>query len=156
MLAMDVDGTLTDGMIYVTDNGEFMKAFHVRDGYGLKHLLPSAGIIPAIITGRVSQIVAQRAQDLDITEVHQGVQDKLHVLDMLREKYNLYWEEIAYIGDDVNDLSSIQAVGLSFAPSDCADELKPYVDVILTKKGGAAVVRECIDYIIAQNKGISN
>ena len=98
MLVMDVDGTLTDGRIYMGADGEVMKAFDVRDGYGIKHILPKHDIIPVIITGRRSAIVERRCAELDITELCQGVADKLEKLKALADKYGLVREEIAYIG----------------------------------------------------------
>ena len=104
LVAMDVDGTLTDGKIYVGPQGEVMKAFHVRDGYRLVQC-PQRGIITAIITGRESEIVAFRSRELHITEVRQGVRDKRPVLDELMQQYQCAPEEVLYIGDDCNDLT---------------------------------------------------
>ena len=107
LLVMDVDGTLTDGRIYVGAQGEVMKAFDVRDGYAIAHLLPTRGIVPVIITGRSSEIVAQRAKELKITELYQGVSDKLEKLKTVAAAYGASADEIAYIGDDLNDLPCI-------------------------------------------------
>ncbi len=147
LFAMDVDGTLTDGNIYMGNDGELCKTFHVKDGLGIK-LLRNYGIIPAIITGRTSKIVENRCRELNITEFHQGITNKAKKLRELMEKYNLTAEETAYIGDDMNDLSAIQVAGVTFAPADCAESLKPYVDILLTKKAGEAPVREAIDLIL--------
>jgi 3-deoxy-D-manno-octulosonate 8-phosphate phosphatase (KDO 8-P phosphatase) len=151
LFAMDVDGTLTDGKIYMGEQGELMKAFDVKDGLGLK-LLINNQIIPAVITGRTSQIVANRCKEIGITELYQGIHDKDTVLLSLMEKYNLKPEETAYIGDDLNDLSAIKAAGVSFAPADCGKQIIPYVDVILNKKAGDCPVREAIDMIL-ESKG---
>ena len=102
MLVMDVDGTLTDGKIYYGNDGEVFKAFDVRDGYRLIKC-EQYGIITAIITGKSSKIVEGRAKDLKIREVYQGVSNKLEVLKTLTEKYGISFEQVAYIGDDVND-----------------------------------------------------
>ena len=145
MLVMDVDGTLTDGRIYVGAEGEVMKAFDVRDGYAIAHILPEMGIIPVIITGKSSEIVAQRAKTLKIAEVHQGIWDKLTKLKEVAAKYNAKQEEIAYIGDDVNDIECMQYCSLTACPKDALDEVKNYVDYICEHDGGRGAVREFID-----------
>lgn len=153
LFAMDVDGTLTDGHIYMSDNGELFKSFHVKDGLGIK-LLINDGIIPAIITGRTSQILLNRCKEIGITEISQGIHNKQEALNLLMEKYNLTKDEVAYIGDDMNDLSAIKTAGVTFAPADVATDLVPYVDYILTKPSGQAPVREAIDMILHE-RGIS-
>lgn len=147
MFAMDVDGTLTDGRIYMGNDGELLKSFHVKDGLGIK-LLMNQGIVPVIITGRVSDIVAHRMKELGITEVYQGVKNKAETLQNLIVKYELEKGQVAYIGDDMNDLSAIKTAGITFAPADCAKDLRPYIDIILTKNSGDAPVREAIDMIL--------
>ncbi len=147
LFAMDVDGTLTDGKIYIGPAGEAMKAFSPKDGLGIK-LLIRHGIVPAIITGRTSKILEHRCGELGIRELHQNIKAKADILGMLMEKYDLKPEQTAYIGDDMNDLSAIQAAGITFAPADCAEQLKPYVDYVLTKKAGDSPVREAIDRIL--------
>ncbi|HAP19685.1 MAG TPA: 3-deoxy-D-manno-octulosonate 8-phosphate phosphatase [Lachnospiraceae bacterium] len=147
LFAMDVDGTLTDGKIYMGASGEMMKQFDVKDGLGIK-LLMHHGIIPAIITGRKSAIVENRCHEIGITEIHQGIKNKAEKLQELMAKYHLQKEEVAYIGDDLNDVSAIRLSGVTFAPADCASQLKPYIDIILTKKAGDSPVREAIDRIL--------
>lgn len=147
LFAMDVDGTLTDGNIYMGNDGEQFKAFNVKDGLGIK-LMKDFGIIPAIITGRTSKIVENRCRELGITEFHQGVKNKAEKLHELMEKYSLSKEQTAYIGDDMNDLSAIKAAGITFAPADCAKSLMPFIDIILTKPAGQAPVREAVDMIL--------
>lgn len=127
MLVMDVDGTLTDGKIYYGNDGELFKAFDVRDGYRLVKC-EEYGIITAIITGKTSKIVEGRARDLKIKEVHQGVSNKIEVLKTLIEKYNLDKSQVAYIGDDVNDIECMQYCGFSACPADAIDEVKNTVD----------------------------
>ena len=148
LFAMDVDGTLTDGKIYMGNDGELFKAFHVKDGLGIK-LLKDVGIIPVIITGRQSQIVLNRCAEIGITEVYQGVKDKAAKLIELREKYNLTEKQVAYIGDDMNDYSAVKAAGITFAPSDCAMALRPHIDIVLSHPSGNAPVREAIDMILS-------
>lgn len=147
VLVMDVDGTLTDGHIYISAQGEVMKSFDVKDGYAIKHILPELGIVPVIITGRESDIVKRRAKELDVSELYQGIADKNAILCILSEKYEAMPEEIAYIGDDLNDLSCIVLCGLSACPSDAIDEIKQKVKYICKNAGGRGAVREFIDYI---------
>lgn len=147
LFAMDVDGTLTDGKIYINDNGEAMKAFSPKDGLGIK-LLIRHDIIPAIITGRTSEIVKNRCHEVGIHVLYQGITNKAAKLKELMKKYELEPEQVAYIGDDMNDLSAMEVAGVTFAPADCAIQLIPYVDIVLTKKAGDAPVREAIDRIL--------
>lgn len=154
LFAMDVDGTLTDGKIYMGNDGEMFKAFSVKDGLAIK-LLKDYGIVPAIITGRNSKIVENRCQELGLTEFHQGVKNKAAKLAELMEKYHLSKEQVAYIGDDMNDLSAIKTAGITFAPADCAESLKPFIDIILTKPSGQAPVREAVDMILGDRYDFS-
>lgn len=147
LLAMDVDGTMTDGSINIGPNGEIYKKFNVKDGYGIK-LAIEFGITPAIITGRQSSIVENRAKELKISEVHQNVTDKCAVLKELIKKYGLTSENIAYVGDDINDIAAINMAGHSFCPSDAVEEVKKIADTILQTKGGEGAIRECIDIIL--------
>ena len=144
LLVMDVDGTLTDGKIYMGNNGEVMKAFDVKDGCGIKDILPTLGITPVIITGRVSQIVENRAKEIGITELHQGVRDKLAVLKEVAEKYDATPDEIAYIGDDINDLECIKYCGFTACPADAVEEVRQMVSFVCQNDGGKGAVRELI------------
>lgn len=145
MLVMDVDGTLTDGAIYMSGQGEVMKAFDIKDGYAIKHILPTLGITPVIITGRKSDIVKRRAAELDIVELYQGVSDKVSVLKEVAEKHSVCAEEIAYIGDDLNDLPAIEFCGLTACPQDAVETVKAMVDHVCRHNGGRGAVREFID-----------
>ncbi len=146
LLVMDVDGTLTDGKIYMGENGEVMKAFNIKDGYAIAHLLPEMEIIPVIITGRESKIVANRGKELGITELYQGVGNKLAQLKIVAEKYNATPEEIAYIGDDLNDLECIEYCGVTACPSDADKNLKYSVNYVCQSDGGTGAVREFVQY----------
>lgn len=148
LLVMDVDGTLTDGRIYIGPEGEIAKAFEVKDGYGIKHILPRAGITPVIITGRRSRIVEQRCSELDITELHQGVGDKLSKLREIAEKRGLSPVEIAYIGDDENDLACMEYAGVSACPADAISTVKAAANYVCSACGGRGAVREFIDYLL--------
>ncbi len=150
MLAMDVDGTMTDGSINIASTGELFKTFDVKDGIGVKQL-KKAGIFTVIITGRKSDIVEIRAKELEIDEVIQGVDKKESVLGYLLSKYDLLPSEIAYIGDDVNDVGIMDAVGISFCPFDASSSAKAHSTVILESKGGHGAIRECSAYIIENN-----
>lgn len=144
MLVMDVDGTLTDGRIYIGSDGEIMKAFDVKDGYAIARL-KQFGIEPVIITGRKSDIVCIRAGELKITELHQGIEDKLSKLKSIAVEYNLSSEEIAYIGDDLNDIACMEYCGLSACPGDAIEQIKGIVDYVCVNFGGRGAVREFID-----------
>ena len=146
VLVMDIDGTLTDGKIYMGSYGEVFKAFDVKDGYAIAHL-HEAGIIPVIITGRESKIVENRAKELNIKEVYQGVSDKVEKLKEVAKDNGVLLEEVAYIGDDLNDLDCMGICGLSACPNDAIDEVINKVDFRCNKNGGYGAVREFIEYI---------
>lgn len=152
LFVMDVDGTLTDGKIYMGNAGEVCKAFHIKDGMGIR-MLTDHGIIPAIITGRSSKIVENRAKELGIMELHQGVSDKVTVFLELLEKYHLEAKESAYIGDDINDLEVMASCGFSFAPADAVQEVKKQADFVLSARGGEGAVREAAEYILDADGG---
>ncbi len=154
LFVMDVDGTLTNGKIYMGQDGELMKAFNAKDGYGVK-LLSKNDIIPAIITGRYSKIVENRCREIGIQELYQGIQDKDAVLTSIMEKYHLTTEQVAYIGDDLNDASAMKLSGVTFAPADCHKQLIPYVDYVLTKNGGDCAVREAVDKILSAREHVN-
>ena len=147
MFLTDCDGTLTDGGMYYTSDGDVMKKFCTADGVGL-NLLKEHGIITGIITGENSQIVKRRADKLKISEVHLGVQDKISVVKNLCEKYKINLNEVAYIGDDLNDVDLLKIVGLSICPSNAADEVKNISDYVTKKSGGNGAVREAAKYIL--------
>lgn len=148
LLVMDVDGTLTDGRIYIGAQGEVMKAFDVRDGYAIAHILPQLGITPVIITGRSSAIVEQRAKELKITELYQGVADKLTKLKEVAEKFGVSADAVAYIGDDLNDLDCIRYCGITACPADAVPEVQNAVDYICNHDGGRGAVREFISFLM--------
>ncbi len=147
LLILDVDGVLTDGSIILDNEGNEFKAFHVRDGHGIK-MLTRTGIKVAIITGRQSNVVERRAKELGITEVYQKYHNKNEAYEDLKGKLSIKDEEIAYIGDDIVDLPLMKRVGLSIAVADAAEEIKPYASIITRNKGGRCAVREITDYIL--------
>ncbi len=148
---MDVDGTLTDGKIYMGNDGEIMKAFDIKDGYGIHDILPTLGITPIIITGRNSSIVQNRCKELGITLLFQGVSDKVGKLkDIIREQGSSP-SEVAYVGDDLNDLQSMLYVknngGLIGVPQDACKQVKEIATFVANAFGGNGAVREFIDYL---------
>jgi len=147
MLAMDVDGVLTDGGMYYSEMGDELKKFNTRDGMGIK-MLQHAGIVTAFITKEKTAIVERRGRKLAVPEVHQAADDKLSVLIRVIEKYGLNLDEVAYIGDDVNDLQTLLAVGFSAAPADAMPSVLQVVHYVCKKGGGEGAVREVADLIL--------
>lgn len=152
LLILDVDGVLTDGSIILDSNSNEIKAFHVRDGHGIK-MLQKAGVEVAIITGRQSKVVEIRAQELGITELFQGRNEKVLALERLREKFGLSYEEIAYIGDDIVDIPVLKRVGFPIAVKDADGEAKTHAVLITKNCGGRGAVREVCDLIL-KSKGL--
>ena len=148
LVAMDVDGVLTDAGMYYSESGDELKKFNTRDGMGIK-MLQAAGFVTAFITREKTAIVERRGQKLAVPEVHQGVDDKLAVLTTLAKKYGHSLEQVGYIGDDVNDLEALRAVGFSAAPADAMPSILKAVHYICAKKGGEGAVRELADLILA-------
>ncbi|HEX5710588.1 MAG TPA: HAD-IIIA family hydrolase [Sulfuricurvum sp.] len=149
LLILDVDGCLSDGKITYTAEGLELKNFHVRDGFAIKHMV-KMGYNVAIITGRNSSIVANRARELDIPHVYQGVKDKLSVAQELCAMLQLEPSEVAAIGDDLNDYRLLQWAGAAYMPNDGSQYLKPIAHV-LDRCGGNACVREMIEKVIRDN-----
>ena len=145
-LSLDVDGVLTDGGIYVSDNGAVSKKFNVKDGVGIREAI-SKGIIVGFITAGVRghKLVEERAQMLGVKYVHSGKDEKLDVIKKWCKELNIKLEEVAHIADDTNDLNILSAVGISACPSDSVKEVKAIAKIILKKKGGDGCVREFID-----------
>ncbi len=151
-LFFDVDGVLTDGKIIYDDTGRESKQFNVKDGYIISHL-KKAGILVGIITGRDSKVVSNRAAELKLDFCHQGIVDKHAVFEKLVEFYKLKKKQIAYVGDDINDLQTLMACGLSACPADAIHYVKSQADVVTSAKGGQGAVREVADLILA-SKGL--
>ena len=148
---MDVDGTLTDGKIYMGANGELIKAFDIKDGCGIKDILPTIGVIPVIITARQSQILDNRCKELNIVEVHQGIRNKLEKLKEVCQKYGITLKQVAYIGDDILDLQCMNPIktegGVIGCPSDAVQKVKEVADFVSLKNGGCGAVREFIEIL---------
>ena len=149
LIVLDVDGTLTDGKIFYTENGDEIKAFNIKDGLMVASW-NRLGKKSAIITGRVSKIVERRANELGITYVIQGERNKLKALKNISQKENLEFSQIAVIGDDLNDLSMMKIVDKTFAPVDANPYIYDFVSNPLTKKGGEGAVAEMIEIILKE------
>lgn len=147
-LVMDVDGTLTDGKIYMGNDGEVMKAFSIKDGYGIHDILIPAEITPIIITGRTSKIVENRCHEIGIKEIYQGVSDKVEKLLSIINVLS----SVAYMGDDINDLLVMKLIkeagGIVGCPADAAKQVLEVGDYICSKNGGDGAVREFIEHIV--------
>ena len=150
-LIMDVDGTLTDGKIYMGSDSELCKAFSAKDGYGIANILKTKDIVPVIITGRQSKIVENRANELGIKDVYQGIGNKVVKINEVVSKLNIALSNVAYIGDDNNDLSCIEYInessGLTACPKNASNDVLAKANFISQYNGGDGAVRELIDWI---------
>lgn len=155
-LIMDVDGTLTDGKIYMGDSGELFKRFDIKDGYGIHTLLPQVGIVPVILTGRASGIVRNRCRELGVENCFQGVLDKAEKIREFAIAHGLaqtedgVYPEIAYMGDDMIDVPGMRLCGFKGCPADAVREVQELADFISTRKGGEGAAREFIEWMIAR------
>lgn len=153
LIFMDIDGTLTDGKIYMGENGEMFKAFDIKDGYAIANILPKYNIVPIIITGRQSGIVTNRCKELNIDFCFQNVHNKKEKLINIANSFSLFMNvngkipHTAYIGDDIPDLECMTIVEKAGCPSDSAEEIKKVADFISQKKGGEGAVREFIEWL---------
>ena len=147
LLVLDVDGVLTDGGIYMGPEGEAMKRFDIKDGLGIA-LWHRSGGMTAILTGRSSKIVENRAKELHISVVRQGCTDKRTAYGELKSELKISDEEIAYIGDDVIDLPVMKRVGLPVAVADAVPEVRAAARIVATCKGGRGAIRETVERIL--------
>ena len=147
VLALDVDGVLTDGRIYYGNDGEELKSFSIKDGLGIK-LLQRDGIDVVLITGRSSRIVARRAGELGISEVIQGREDKLTALREVCSARQIELRQCAYMGDDLPDLAAVRAAGIGMAPADAVAALRDAADWVSENAGGAGAVREACEALL--------
>lgn len=147
VLIMDVDGTLTDGVVYFGASGEICKGFYVRDGLGIQCVM-RLGIEPVIITSRNSELVKARANDLGIRTVFIGIKDKRIFLEEYMKEHKLCAENLAYIADDINDLEAIQLAGYRGCPSDAVMEIRNVCNFVSNYPGGHGAVREFCDYLV--------
>jgi len=147
LIILDVDGCMTNGWVTYTNSGDEIKSFNVKDGFAIKQWMRLGKKI-AIITGRNSKIVQKRAEELGIHYLFQGMENKVEALEEIKLSSGIDYENIAAIGDDLNDYRLLKKVGMSFIPNDAVSFLHNIADVVLTKKGGDGAVREMIEYLI--------
>ncbi len=149
LIVLDVDGTMTDSRITYSQDGDEIKSFNVKDGLAIVSWM-RLGRKVAIITGRSSDIVKRRAKELRIEYFYQGVEDKLTQLNILSQKLNITMDNIAVIGDDLNDYKMLKSANISFVPNDASEHVEKIADVVLMRKGGDGAVREMIEYLIVK------
>lgn len=147
LVLTDVDGVLTDGSRYFSEDGELLKCFHNADGMGVNILLRN-GIKTVIVSKEKSKIVRKWATDMNISYVYDGILKKENELPKICNRFNLKEEEIAYIGDDVNDIALLKKVGFSSSPYDGIEQVKSIVDYVCKRKGGRGCFREVADMIL--------
>lgn len=155
MLITDCDGVLTDGGMYYSENGDEMKKFNTKDGMGFQ-ILKEHNIMTAVVTGEDRKLVLTRSQKLQVNVLRMGIKDKLTEVQGICEEYGISLDEVAYIGDDINDLDVIRHVGKSFAPSDAMDIVKRHAMHVCVKKGGEGVVREVAELLIRDEKMVEH
>ena len=147
LVAFDVDGVLTDGSLMFDENGVEYKTFNAKDGQGIV-MLNKTGFITAIITARKNGTVRHRFNNLGMTKLFEGQKNKLLALDELCEEFNVTYDEIAYMGDDLPDICVLEKVGLSACPADAVDEVLACAKFVCAKNGGRGAVRELCDFIL--------
>jgi 3-deoxy-D-manno-octulosonate 8-phosphate phosphatase (KDO 8-P phosphatase) len=147
LLALDVDGVLTDGKLYISDSGEEFKAFNTLDGHGLR-MLKATGVAVAIITGRTSRCVAERAQELEIGLLYQGASDKLAVFRELLGKFGIEREGSAFMGDDLVDLPSMRHAALALTVPEAPQLVQNHAHYVTRHQGGCGAVREVCEVIM--------
>jgi len=152
LIILDVDGTLTDGSIIYSNSGDELKKFDVKDGLAVASWTKKMGKKAAIITGRKSELVQRRANELGITHLYQGYDNKDEILEKILKEENLTWEQTAAIGDDLNDYKMLKKVGLSFCVGDAVNDIQSLVNIVCKKNGGEGAVREMIEYIIKEDQ----
>ncbi|MEN3322512.1 acylneuraminate cytidylyltransferase [Mariniflexile soesokkakense] len=150
-IVLDVDGVFTDGTITYTKDGEHTKDFDMRDGMGLE-ILRQFNIEVMVMTSEQSELVAKRMQKLKINQVFLGVKDKYSLLQHVLKEQNISLNNVAYLGDDVNDLTNICSVGWSLTPNNATDVVKQHADIVLSKNSGAGAIREACQFIFNYNK----
>jgi len=151
LIVLDVDGTMTDGKIYYTNSGEEIKAFNIKDGLMIASW-NKLGRKSAIITGRTSEIVNKRASELNISYIIQGERNKAKALEEICNKEGIKLEEVAVIGDDMNDLGMMKMVKKTFAPFDANPFIYDFVEYPLTRRGGEGAVAEMIEILLKEEK----
>lgn len=149
MFLTDCDGRLTDGGMYYSEKGDESKKFNTKDGMGFS-LLREKGIITGIITGENTRITEARAKKLQIDELHQGIGNKLEVVKQLADRYQIDLAEIAYVGDDINDMEALENVGFPCTVNNAMDSVKRKVKYVSCLNGGEGAVRDIIEHILCE------
>lgn len=152
LLLFDCDGVLTDGRIVLGNDGIELKFFSTFDGMGIK-LWHTAGFPCGCITGRASGALTKRSQELKFDELHQNIANKNETLEEILKRRSIKAEEVAYVGDDINDLPVGTKAGLFFVPANHHPAVRPYADYVLTNSGGQGAIREVVDLILT-HKGL--
>ncbi len=150
LIVLDVDGCLSDGKLTYSEDAIESKNFNVKDGLGITTWIKLGNKV-AIITGRESKIVQKRSNELGIQHLFQGIKDKDRVLKELVDSLDLKYDEVAAIGDDLNDYNMLSLVGKSFTPKDGVEDIKNIVNIVLDKSGGDGAIREMIDILVDSN-----
>ncbi|MCG8514377.1 MAG: HAD hydrolase family protein [Halanaerobiales bacterium] len=150
----DSDGVLTDGGMFYSEQGDELKKFNTKDGMGM-HMLKKRGIIVGIITGEDRQLVKNRAEKMGVDELHMGILNKMEILERIKEKYGVSAEQICFVGDDINDLEVIKAVGLGCSVADGMEIVKSNADYITDRKGGAGAVREVAELVLQAKQALN-
>ena len=153
MIILDVDGTLTDGGIYVLESGEQFKKFNAKDGLGVRRAIKNGLDVGIISHSMSSGMIIKRAEMMGIERCYIGNAPKLEILKTWCQELNLSMDEVAYVGDDINDIDILSAVGLTACPADSAQEVIDLCDVILEKKGGDGCVREFLEMFFISGQG---
>lgn len=149
LIALDVDGTLTDGKIYYDNVGNEIKAFNAKDGMAIAQAGKN-GIEIAVITGRKSTIVERRSKELGIKHIYQGIHSKVDALNMILDRTNIRYDQVMYIGDDINDIKIMSKVKYAACPNDAVQEVKAICNIISNKTGGNGAVREIIESVLKE------
>lgn len=151
LIVLDVDGTLTDGGIYILESGEQFKKFNAKDGLGVQRAVQKGYIVGIISQSKSHRMILKRAEMMGVAKCYVGDAPKLAVLESWCEELDLRFDEVAYLGDDINDLEIIETVGLTACPADAMPKIMDACDVVLTKKGGEGCVREFLDRFFVQD-----
>jgi len=152
LLAMDVDGVLTDGGVYILESGEEFRRFDIKDGLGLKRVI-ATGIHIVWISAGKCESVRKRATNLGIMHVYLGIDEKMSILEHFCQNKAIRLDSVAYIGDDLTDLQVLQSVGVAFAPADAINQIKEIANYVTSRRGGCGAVREVCDILLASLLG---
>lgn len=152
LLVVDIDGVMTDGGMYYTESGDEFKKFNTKDGMAIKQLVKQGFIIGIISSGFNQKLIKRRAELLGVQHVYAGAEPKINVIHSWCKEHKYHMDEIAYIGDDVNDAEILQEAGIGACPADAVDSIKKYCTIVLSRKGGEGCVREFADKYLLKQK----